>query len=60
MIGAEALTRQSRHLCFRYVLSHFYNLSVFPHMVRAEQCCGLWCKKISHLEKFFHSMASVF
>lgn len=22
-------------------------------MVRAEKCCGFWCKKMSHLEKFF-------
>lgn len=42
------------------VFSSSHNLSVFPHRVRTEKCCGFWCKKISHLEKFFHSMTSFF
>lgn len=34
--------------------------SVPPRRASAETRCGFWCKKISHSEKFFHSMARIF
>lgn len=58
LIGSEEMTLQS--FVSLDVLSSSHNLSVFPHRVRTEKCCGFWCEKISHLEKFFHSRARVF